>query len=694
MKRLVILAIVALSAALPARATTFIKDVMLVGGSGSEVTALKNTLLPQGWIDSGQDLNRNAGGDFIYLLYKTENNPDDVNEGYITGFGIYTEDSPNSLIYGGRTYHLVPFDGGAHFKNRKGDLNSNAGGADIHLYYTRDAFPENSAVTNLWFSSSGSGAVGKFGETDGYDLNKNAGGDFIYLHVDTAPTGHRTHLQLDTCVGGDAQIAVSGWARDPDTNQPVTVRFRVYKEDGVTFVKETSLTANQPKDGMTGNHGFSGFIYLIPGSYRIEVFADDLTGNGVSRVNATQTVTVTPGLFDVTIGNLSYWEFARIPYYFGSGGRDPNVSQNKYSLTQQIYTAEEIGTPGCITAIAFYGKSYPDGASFEMDGMLVYLAHTDKTEFANGTDFVRIGADDQVFEGTFRVTNAGWSTIELDTPFDYDGERNLLVCFYDPTDEGPVRAQFCTHRCASKATLSFRSQGRWTVPPDFDQLPFYHTLWDITLQQRNDIRFTIVPSIFAKPVNLAMSNCTATWRAPDADYTVTGYAYQFKMADDEFWSAEETTTATSATIGGLTPETTYDFRVKALYGNGCSIYETIRFSTPASDYEIWAATNGVAGAWDAADAGGIHNVFRYAFDKPNGAFILLDIHTDALGRAVITTPPLVNHEDFGFGILATDDLVSPTSTRIYPLEPSGTNTIPISVFPARFFRLMAVERLE
>ena len=73
---------------------------------------------------------------------------------------------------------VVPFDAGSHFESVQGDLNSNAGGADIHLYYTKDAFPDDRAVTNVWFGSSSSGAVGKFGETDGYDLNRYAGDDW------------------------------------------------------------------------------------------------------------------------------------------------------------------------------------------------------------------------------------------------------------------------------------------------------------------------------------------------------------------------------------------------------------------------------------------------------------------------------------------------------------------------------------
>ena len=112
-------------------------------------------------------------------------------------------------------------------------------------------------------------------------------------------------------------------------------------------------------------------------------------------------------------------------------------------------------------------------------------------------------------------------------------------------------------------------------------------------------------------------------------------------------------------------------------------------------YAAWAGTNGVAGAWDATDASGVHNVFRYLFDKPSGAFEnppILSISFDASGRAVIHTPPLSpSATGFEISILATDDLAG-TGGTTYPLDADGETTIPASDKPARFFRLQAVEK--
>ena len=124
-------------------------------------------------------------------------------------------------------------------------------------------------------------------------------------------------------------------------------------------------------------------------------------------------------------------------------------------------------------------------------------------------------------------------------------------------------------------------------------------------------------------------------------------------------------------------------------------------ATFATAYEIWAAENGVSGAWDETDAIGVHNVFRYAFDKPTGAFTnppLLSISFDASGNPVIHTPPL-NPLSTGFdiSIVATPTLTgTPDGEGVstYPLDPSGSTTIPQNGNTTRFFRLRVEQHVE
>ena len=110
-------------------------------------------------------------------------------------------------------------------------------------------------------------------------------------------------------------------------------------------------------------------------------------------------------------------------------------------------------------------------------------------------------------------------------------------------------------------------------------------------------------------------------------------------------------------------------------------------------YADWAAANGVSGAWDEKDALGIHNVFRYAFDKPTGAFeapVLFDIAIEG-GNAVVKTPPVANTEGFTVSVVESSDVAGAAVTRRKPLDATGRTEFPMGDAASRFYRLSATE---
>ncbi|MBQ9432152.1 MAG: C10 family peptidase [Kiritimatiellae bacterium] len=118
------------------------------------------------------------------------------------------------------------------------------------------------------------------------------------------------------------------------------------------------------------------------------------------------------------------------------------------------------------------------------------------------------------------------------------------------------------------------------------------------------------------------------------------------------------------------------------------------FQRLLTGYAVWAAENGVTGTWNTRDTLGIHNVLRYVFNIPTGAFEnppLLSISIAADGNAVIQTPRIVNSEGFDISILATDGLDG-SGAVTYSLDPDGETVIPASGKKVRFFRLKAEEK--
>ena len=104
----------------------------------------------------------------------------------------------------------------------------------------------------------------------------------------------------------------------------------------------------------------------------------------------------------------------------------PSYSYYNYTLSQQIYTPDEIGTDGCITSISYYNEGGTKTRNYD-----IYLVHTDKPTFESETDWITVSEADRVFNGEVTMTRGCWNTILLDIPFDYDGISNLALIVDD-----------------------------------------------------------------------------------------------------------------------------------------------------------------------------------------------------------------------------------------------------------------------
>ncbi len=104
----------------------------------------------------------------------------------------------------------------------------------------------------------------------------------------------------------------------------------------------------------------------------------------------------------------------------------PSYSFYKYSLTQQIYTPEEIGASGFIESVSYYNAGETKTRSYD-----IYMVYTDKTAFDNNTDWIPVTEADRVYSGTVTMNQGEWTNIELDSVFGYDGSSNLAFVVDD-----------------------------------------------------------------------------------------------------------------------------------------------------------------------------------------------------------------------------------------------------------------------
>ena len=262
----------------------------------------------------------------------------------------------------------------------------------------------------------------------------------------------------------------------------------VYEYDSETYIMSFGGGSLYPQNTANRYYGFSvrlvkncpmtmGIINAVPNPSE----GGSVTGQGLFNVGETCTLTASANSkfafvnwtkngvevstnptysFTVT-GNASYMaNFTRtdineISIGLGASNYSDNIPLNRYySLVQQIYTADEIGVEGPIDEIAFYmmGTSRADTAAVD-----VYLKHTSKASFEDDFDWETLDLGDLYFSGSYTFGGStGWKTIKLDTPFNYNGEDNLLVCidnnagnYYDyhdwytyPTDDSRALASW------------------------------------------------------------------------------------------------------------------------------------------------------------------------------------------------------------------------------------------------------------
>ncbi|MBQ8455556.1 MAG: hypothetical protein IJ537_09520 [Bacteroidaceae bacterium] len=117
----------------------------------------------------------------------------------------------------------------------------------------------------------------------------------------------------------------------------------------------------------------------------------------------------------------------------GSGsGTNASLPTNvyyRYSISQQIYTAEELGAAGTIKSIAFYNN----GTFSSSRNLYIYFVATDLDGLYSQADWIEFSSADEVFGEFVDFMPKEWTTITLQNPFQYDGKKNLAVIVTDDT---------------------------------------------------------------------------------------------------------------------------------------------------------------------------------------------------------------------------------------------------------------------
>lgn len=244
----------------------------------------------------------------------------------------------------------------------------------------------------------------------------------------------------------------------------------------------------------------------------------------------------------------------------------PIYPYSTHGISEQIYTTEELGPAGVIQSIDLFTTT--EYLSRDLD---IYLAHTTKSSFTNGSDWASIAATDLVYSGNVSFKQNEWTTIELTTPFAYNGSDNVVFVVDDNT--GSSMWNFSTFYVYGADAMALRIDGN----NDFD--PTNVGSAGSIVSHKNRLRLDINTStnFIPKPRNLAVSNIRGN--TAKVSWTSTGAsAWEICLNDDEdnIIFAD----STSFTLSGLYLGTTYEVKVRGVNGNDISSWSNpVTFST-------------------------------------------------------------------------------------------------------------------
>ena len=234
---------------------------------------------------------------------------------------------------------------------------------------------------------------------------------------------------------------LSSWTvRKGNTNIPVTNNQFTMPEGDVTltatFVQGLQVTLASVMNGsisadmeyaLQGNTinltatPETGYVFGSWVVYKTGDVNTSVTVNGNSFTMPSYPVTVSaifskPAGGDVTIGSGT-----------NTSSSLPTNVWYKYTTSQQIYTAAELGDAGTITAVSFKYNGNATSGSRTID---IYMTHTTSTTLST---WVAVTSASKVYSGSQTFVNNDWYTITLDTPFEYNGTSNIMITVDDNT---------------------------------------------------------------------------------------------------------------------------------------------------------------------------------------------------------------------------------------------------------------------
>ena len=289
-------------------------------------------------------------------------------------------------------------------------------------------------------------------------------------------------------------------------------------------------------------------------------------GVNLNVLNAKETIEIGEG--STTPTGTSYLNVYPFSIYYN------------YSMSQQIYTAEELGNIGNADFKTVSFKFYTNNNIGSVRSVEVYMKNVTKDDFSYtqgsggnlvSTDWISITVDDMVYSGDFTIAGKdNWIELTFTKDFNYVEGMNLMLCVVDKT------GSYCD---GVTRFYGYETEGNRCLTMSRDNTPF--SISDNSVQgyvytKNNQVRFTwepSAPSVMPSSVpeitsiEATHNSVTLSWNAVENAKKYNVYTSTGDLVN--------TVNATSYTIEGLEELTEYCYQVSAVNGE----YETEKSAT-------------------------------------------------------------------------------------------------------------------
>ena len=290
------------------------------------------------------------------------------------------------------------------------------------------------------------------------------------------------------------------------------------------------------------------------------------------------------GCMDIVIGNENSTN---------SGYSYPVNPWYKYSLSETIIDAEELGGAQTFTSIRYY--FHTTTAPSTKTDVAIYIQPTQKSVFTSNADLELLNSETavQVYSGSFANFAQGWNELTLATPYEYDGLSNLMIIVDDNSgSDGSNSSKFRTSTCTGYKTLYWYSD---SYDPDPTSTSYSGNKDYATSRVVMSLGYCLAPNPCPDVTNIAVDSLShdfvrIEWTASDADYCVGNQIIVSATELDSTALANATgavtlaANATSYDATGLTPDHDYYVYIKALcngeaHNEGVSGWAAYEFRT-------------------------------------------------------------------------------------------------------------------